>query len=198
MTTFKSFVIILKDHKSSEEFGKTAIASGLENGWNISRFDAIDGRTMSLDDLKNYGLFVNQGRNKVSKQFKRPGVLGCFLSHYTLWNMCIELNEPIGIFEQDSVILSTPPTLDFEDILKLYGFDKMPREAAGEWYVYANAYIIKPAAAKKLIQWAKTYGILPADIQLGEDIVTIDKDLDNRVSMNLESIEKSTTRFKTF
>ena len=196
---FKSFVIILKDHESSERYGNACLDSGKLHGWDVERFDAVDGRTLTLSDLSKYGLFVNQGRNKVSKQFKRPGVLGCFLSHYTLWNKCIELNEPIGIFEQDSIMLDSPPTnLDFDDLLKLYGFDKMPREAAGEWYVYANAYIIKPAGARKLIDWIKTHGILPADIQLGEDIITIDKDLDNRVSMNLESIEKSTTRFETF
>lgn len=196
---FKSYVIILKNHESSEQYGSACLASARLHGWNIERFNAIDGRSISLDELKNYGLFVNQKRKKVSKQFRRPGVLGCFLSHYTLWNKCIELNEPIGIFEQDSIILSSPPpNLEFTDILKLYGFNKMPREAAGEWYVYANAYIIKPVAAKKLIHWIKINGILPADIQLGEDIINIDKDLDNRVSMNLESIEKSTTRFETF
>lgn len=196
---FKSFVIILKDHASSEHFGNTALITGLKYGWNIERFDAIDGRKLSLDILKNYGLFINQNRKKVSSQFKRPGVLGCFLSHYTLWNKCIELNEPIGIFEQDSIFLSPPPiNLDFKDVLRLYGFNKMKREAAGEWYVYASAYIIKPHAAQKILDWTKVNGILPADIQLGEDIITIDNDMSNRVSMDLESINQSTTRFEGF
>ena len=81
MNKFKSFIIILKDHPSSEFFGSHAIDSGKLHGWSIERFDAIDGRRLSNDYLSNLGLTINQNRSKVFKQFKRPGVLGCFLSH---------------------------------------------------------------------------------------------------------------------
>jgi hypothetical protein len=36
-----------------------------------------------------------------SQKMLRPGVLGCFYSHYRLWQKCIDLNEPIFIFEDD-------------------------------------------------------------------------------------------------
>jgi len=34
-------------------------------------------------------------------KLSRPGVIGCFYSHYNLWKRCVELNEPIMIFEDD-------------------------------------------------------------------------------------------------
>ena len=33
----------------------------------------------------------------------RPGVIGCFYSHYRLWQKCIELDEPILVFEDDVI-----------------------------------------------------------------------------------------------
>lgn len=32
------------------------------------------------------------------------GNKGCFLSHYLLWKKCIELNEPITVFEHDMIV----------------------------------------------------------------------------------------------
>lgn len=31
-----------------------------------------------------------------------PGELGCFASHYLLWEKCLELNEPIVVIEDDA------------------------------------------------------------------------------------------------
>jgi glycosyl transferase family 25 len=38
-----------------------------------------------------------------------PGVKGCFYSHYRLWQKCVELNEPIIIWEDD-IVLTRPYT----------------------------------------------------------------------------------------
>jgi len=42
------------------------------------------------------------GQEDIGK-LSRPGVVGCFYSHYALWNKCIELGEPIMIFEDEKI-----------------------------------------------------------------------------------------------
>ena len=42
-------------------------------------------------------------RRKVSG----TGAKGVFHSHYRLWSLCVELNEPIMVFEDDVVIYKT-------------------------------------------------------------------------------------------
>lgn len=44
---------------------------------------------------------------------------------------------------------------------------------AGWYSVGAYAYIIKPHAAKKLIEWINQNGFLPADQQLGSYAITL-------------------------
>jgi GR25 family glycosyltransferase involved in LPS biosynthesis len=94
----KNFIIILENHSTSESFGNTALTSGRKYNWDVEKFKAIDGRHTTLND---YGIFATQRQTKCKNAFLRPGVVGCFLSHYQLWKKCVELNETIGIFEQD-------------------------------------------------------------------------------------------------
>jgi glycosyl transferase family 25 len=56
----------------------------------------------------------------------RPGVSGCFFSHFYLWEKCIDLNEPIIILEHDGYFIRRLPNdiLDgFTDVLKLDRLD---------------------------------------------------------------------------
>ena len=69
--------------------------------------------------IKEKKLFVNDlGEEKI----RTKGVLGCFLSHYQLWEQCVEFNEPIGVLEYDAVFINALPDniLDqFNDYLHL-------------------------------------------------------------------------------
>jgi GR25 family glycosyltransferase involved in LPS biosynthesis len=185
----KNFVIILKNHDKSEKFGNISISSGIDLGWNISRFDGIDGRTTSVHSLfDSFNLKVNNQNKKCKNLLEKPGVKGCFLSHWSLWNMCLELNEPIGIFEDDILFLKPPVfSNDFPDILKLDKLKQGKRYAAGDWWEGAHAYVLKPSGAKKLINWSRDNGILPADMMLGTEILKVDFDYNNLVRLNPES-----------
>ena len=85
----KAFVIRLKGIDSSESLAQECILSGHQNNLHIEPFDGIFGE----EDIKNvtttYG--IRPFREGMKKN--RLGVKGCFLSHYTLWLRCIELNE---------------------------------------------------------------------------------------------------------
>ena len=43
----------------------------------------------------------------------------------------------------------------------------------GNYLKGAYSYIIKPKAAKKIVEWIKINGFLPADIQIGNKLVDI-------------------------
>jgi glycosyl transferase family 25 len=115
---------------------------------------------------------------KINKM-KTPGVKGCFYSHYRLWQKCVDLNEPIIIFEDDIVLSRPYLPIDWDDvlILALGHQQKSPRymhlltspngEPRVEEYKQSSmpgccGYAIKPHAAKKLLDiYNKTF--LPAD-----------------------------------
>lgn len=103
-----------------------------------------------------------------------PGVLGCFYSHYRLWEKCVELNEPIMIFEDDVVFTRTYHPVNFQDVLILVlgnpqKSDKyMPLLTAPQGeptaldYYQASlpgtpGYAIQPHAAKKLVTEYKNF-----------------------------------------
>lgn len=47
------------------------------------------------------------------------GQLGCFASHYLLWQKCIELNQPIIVMEDDAILLDNfSSTIDFLNSLE--------------------------------------------------------------------------------
>ena len=114
---------------------------------------------------------------------KRPGMLGSFASHYSLWELCVKLDETICILEHDARMFSPVIHKNFDGILQLniedskspirlhypldYKYDA--KTSIKECYYIKNgiplalglgAYLIKPKEAKFLVD-LKAYG--PAD-----------------------------------
>jgi len=192
----KSFVIVLKDHPQSELYGDTALQSGSQLGWNLEKFDAIDGRKYQLSD---FGLQSPTHPKKVKRFFERPGVVGCFLSHYILWNRCVELNESIGIFEQDVIFQkSLPNDLFFSEVLRLDHFHEGKDHGTGRWWEGTHGYFISPTGAKKILNWISEKGIWNADMMLGSNIVDIQFNENNLILLDNSSKEHSLTGTKNF
>jgi len=99
-----------------------------------------------------------------------PNELGCFLSHKKAWQECVNKNVPTMIFEDDFYLLphfeSAVAFLSTEsnkwEAIRLQGLSDVPQERIQENgsmslvrnvgdAVGATAYLIKPAAARKLI-----------------------------------------------
>jgi len=192
----KAKIITLKNNELSERVAKDCIEQAAKFGISVEIFNAING----LD----YEQHLEKLNVRPLKKFKKgkPGVYGCFLSHYYLWKECAESNEPYLVLEHDGFLIKSLPDniLDqFEDVLKLesenpyspeyenrlelikdnnltYNIVEPYRDmnnGAGWYSVGAYAYIIKPHAAKKLITWIDENGFLPADQQLGSYAVTL-------------------------
>ena len=173
-----SFIIYLTGHKKTEEHLPALVESANKHKWNIELFPGFDGRS------HHFPYKIDQRYPKGAKQFERAGVRGCFMSHYALWKKCLEMKEPIGIFESDIIFNKSPPwSLKDCDSIKLDGFRTSKPAATGVWHEGAHAYILKPSGAQKLINWTEKWGASPADYMLGDKVLTMKYDFEDRVKL---------------
>lgn len=92
----------------------------VNNGLSPIFFDAIDGN-YAKELYKETNIFPAMKFKK-----NRLGVLGCFFSHYKLWEMCASTDEPFLILEHDGYMLKPLPENIFDlftDVLKLDRLD---------------------------------------------------------------------------
>lgn len=146
-----------------------------ELGVHFELFEAINGR-------KNpHSLFARYD-DELRKRFRgrqlSAGELGCFASHFLLWQRCIELNEAIIVMEDD-VIISTgfvaavaeaEPLIERLSYIRLAGTitrrqppKKLCQLGSFELVEYiqgpsgALCYMIHPRAAKALVEHADVW-----------------------------------------
>ena len=135
------------------------------------RVPAIDGR------------LINKLDYNVDLQWKDPyhnrpitkGEVGCTLSHLKCWKLCVELDQPVVILEDDVKLLG-----DYESFVQKYSdYDflylsyKEMVEPTGEpinedlketvFSYWCNAYYVTPKVAKALINYTESNPIIPAD-----------------------------------
>jgi hypothetical protein len=129
------------------------------------------------------------GQEDIPK-LSRPGVIGCFYSHYGLWQKCVELDEPIMIFEDDVKFYRKYEPVEFEGVLVLSlgksSFMRDPQKTYLEnptgvprivkWINFsmpgASGYAITPDAAKALVKFYRPYWA-PADNAINQFIAPI-------------------------
>lgn len=61
-------------------------------------FPAVDGRTHPHPLFARYN---DKKRQRYRRKKLAGGELGCFASHYLLWQKCLELNQPLVVMEDD-------------------------------------------------------------------------------------------------
>ena len=123
------------------------------------------------------------------KTMIRPGLIGCFDSHYRLWQKCVEVDKPIIIFEDDAHVIRPFHKVEWEDVLSLVSSHRKkmakyinylenpegPYKAMNyrQGSMPGNAgYAIKPHAAKILVdEYANSF--LPADNAINQHLVKI-------------------------
>lgn len=129
-------------------------------------------------------------QNQILKH-SNGGTKGCFHSHYRLWKLCVKMDEPIAIFEDDVKFFRRYEPVEFKDVLILSlgkrTFEQNPYKdylenpkgtpAAVEWPNFsmpgASGYILKPRAAKSLVKFYKNY-YMPADNAINKNLVNIE------------------------
>ena len=167
-----AFVIAVKGHSVSESQLKDCFKSAKKFNWNIEVFWGIDGRKITEDYWKKEGIFPRLDKPTMS----RSGVQGCFLSHWSLWKKCSELNKPIIVLEHDAVIKNfwKPLTID-KNLIKLHRQYSRKQiyidEDSGRWTKSGHAYCLLPVHANILIQFVKKVGAFEADRIIGDKVI---------------------------
>ena len=164
---------------------------------------------------------------KIIKNPKYPehsdGAKGCFISHFMLWQECININEPIIICEHDALFINNWTNPDYKEILHLNCNGSLVRNT--KWHeaatndkialilensVYrmnfvpfdypdqasmpcAYAYAIKPMAAMKLINDTLQNGYFYVDRFIRESLVEIETIHPPLAQEQLTSLYISTT-----
>jgi len=168
----RTFVILLKDYPESELAAAQCIESGRQFGWAIESFVGTNGNYVTDQSWKDIGITPLLHKPSMNK----PGTQGCFFSHYYLWNLCIDINEPIVILEHDAIIKNFWPELEInESVVKLFKRYKTERvdELSGIYTKSLHAYCILPEHCTKLIEFSKNVGAFAADMMIGSKVVPV-------------------------
>lgn len=195
----KNFIICLSKIEASLKTATNLKNQLEEYGADVELFDGTYGNNAAVI-IKNEGRTLHPWGIKgppVDKIIKPVdptvhltlGEQGCFYSHYRLWQKCVELNEPIAIWEDDIILTRKYLPVDWEDVLVLALGHPGKTEKYKHYYDSPNGdpmaadyyqssmpgccgYAIKPHAAFKLLKtYSKTY--LPADNAINQYHVRI-------------------------
>ena len=168
----KTFVINLA---GSDERWETTSLRLTELKVPFDRFEAVDGRVSPHPLFERHD---DKLRQKYRGRALSGGELGCFASHFLLWQRCVELNEPIVVMEDDIIIRDSFPEalkVALENISKLpylrfsgIHLKRRPYKKIGSLGSFdlidhikgpagTQSYMISPQAAKVFIQHADVW-----------------------------------------
>lgn len=187
----KAFVIRKPNDALSESLADECASSAANFGITIEKFSGVYSDHDKI--LAEKKLFAFNKMKDVKKN--NLGIKGCFLSHYLLWEYCINLKEPILIFEHDALIIRPLPVnienmfshiliLDYAS--RLENYESLIKEnnnlnittynQLNKKHTYksinkthfrgSHAHLVNPLGAKTLIESSKKYGYLPLDMAI--------------------------------
>ena len=84
----------------------------------FERFSAIDGKKIDRKSLVEYNIMTESTNNRYT-----DGAIGVALSHKTLWEECVKLNEPMTILEDDAYLVPNFNDLVLQYTAKLPSWD---------------------------------------------------------------------------
>ena len=160
----KNYVITIMDNERSIRAAERCIKSGATvGGMHIEHWKA----TTPRDDV--YQIAKREGINTslIDEVYSRTSnCLAAFLSHYSLWKHCVELNQELTIFEHDAVCVNNINSqIVYNACISLgkpsYGKFNTPSKlginplTSKKYFPGAHAYRLKPAAAQMFMQEAR-------------------------------------------
>lgn len=78
-------------------------------------FDAVDGR--ELDQSNYHHRMQTEWWRRMRGRQMSPGMIGCFLSHYALWERMVETGTPYAAILEDDALLEGDFTVVIEEIM---------------------------------------------------------------------------------
>ena len=191
----KAFVITLRGNEYSERVATRCIESA---NIPVERFTAITA-DKSLSLLREIGLRWTWGDGYKGMKHKPYGGnlgarIGCFLSHFLLWQICVK-SGPIMILEHDAVFIRDFEPFDFAGACMLndplgatprgdWWSERMELRGPGVWpktkvfddtrpdgLAGNSAYVLQPHAAQRLIELVYEIGAWPNDATICRQLV---------------------------
>lgn len=144
---------------------------------NMKFVKAFDGKASSYRHIHALGYDVDKSwRDPKHDTRITDGEVGCFISHYNMWKLCVKLNETIYISEDDiktsekdyNIALEYSKKYDFVYIGQNDVNPDTSREIDDQVYIPGfpynlSSYFISPRAAQYLIDSDIAQNIIPAD-----------------------------------
>tara|TARA_R100001463_G_scaffold8347_2_gene25678 strand:+ start:106 stop:843 length:738 start_codon:yes stop_codon:yes gene_type:complete len=190
-----TYIISIQGNKVSEQLTQQCLASCEKVGQpNINIFPAFDA-TDSPIKIQDHDLgkpIGEMGTIKVPEflegqaflnflRLRRSDLLmtqiACFLSHYSLWCMCLDKDQPIVILEHDAIMVKQYLRHNYYNNIvymggieqaehgSLHANDTVPPHASDQkgldrFICRAHAYAIDPAIAKNLVAYSIHHGLI--------------------------------------
>jgi GR25 family glycosyltransferase involved in LPS biosynthesis len=157
-----AYVITIKGHAQSEEAAARCIASAKKYNTTVEKHWAVTPTNTNLKQkLKAEGIPKSGFTEKYSRL---DNCIAAFLSHYSLWQHSIKVNNTVLVLEHDAVFVHKLPDNIQGDIASFgapsYGKFKQPANGYGpliskQYLPGAHAYTVTPAGARMLVERAK-------------------------------------------
>lgn len=168
----KAFVITMIENSKSVKAAERCIASAKKFGIDAEVHSAMTPEKGAIAEANIKEVPLGGFKEDYSRF---ENCLSAFLSHLSLWEKCVKLNEPIIIFEHDAVVVNDIPSSSQYNMLMNIGKPSYGMYNTGntigtnllfskKYLPGAHAYTLKPAAADELIRSSKTGKARPTDI----------------------------------
>ena len=174
----KTLVINLKDRSD-----RLTLFSKENPNLKFEVFSAVDGTKIEYAKLLEQGFDVNHDWiDPIENTPLTKGEVGCFLSHWSIWQKCIEKNEKVLVLEDDARVTNDFNLNEIDALSERYDFlylgwkemkESLPIDEKLVTPVYPYwglAYVITPTAAKILVNEVAKKNIIPVDEDLPQKI----------------------------
>ena len=169
----KSIVINLEERTDRLELFKV---NNKEKAEEIRVFSAINGKELTMEKLWEKGFDTDKNwRDPEIDRTLTWGEIGCFLSHFTVWEIIASGDEPVLVMEDDAKLHKNLSEIEQylgdRELLYLTHNEMNPKgvgpisdELVVPCYPYwLAAYILTPSGARKLIDTDIRKNIIPVD-----------------------------------
>ena len=174
----KTLVINLKDRSD-----RLTLFSKENPNLKFEVFSAVDGTKIEYAKLLEQGFDVNHDWiDPIESTPLTKGEVGCFLSHWSIWQKCIEKNEKVLVLEDDARVTNDFNLNEIDALSEIYDFlylgwkemkESLPIDEKLVTPVYPYwglAYVITPTAAKILVNEVAKRSIIPVDEYLPQKV----------------------------
>ena len=155
----RAFVITLQQNPNSVEAAERCIESGKKYGQHVEMWKANSPNNIDIHEWFRERSIPNRYFHEEYSRLEN--CMAAFSSHYSLWEHCLKIMQPILVLEHDAVFVDKLPIVTQGHIVNFgkpsYGEHQIPN-FVGESRMFskpylpgAHAYKITPTAAEELI-----------------------------------------------